>query len=84
MHSPIVEKLPVVDKTLPPDHLQFAKVLNSAQQLLLVKKNRIRVNRASIVPKNCEFVRFVRVRTPPYRYEGQSRTKVDALICILL
>ena len=30
VHSPVVEKLPVVDKTLPPDHFYLAKVPNSA------------------------------------------------------
>ena len=48
------------------------------------------MTRASTVPKNCEFVRVRTISTspypyknrPPYWYEGQNRTKVDALILI--
>ena len=38
VHSPVVEKLPVVDKTLPPDHFYLAKVPSSGQFPVVDKK----------------------------------------------
>ena len=38
MHSSVVEKPPVVDKTLPPDHFYFAKVPSSGQFPVVDKK----------------------------------------------
>ena len=39
MHSPVVEKLPVVDKTLPPNHFYLAKVPSSGQFPVVDKKS---------------------------------------------
>ena len=38
VHSPIVEKLPVVDKTLPPDNFYLAKAPSSGQLSVVDKK----------------------------------------------
>ena len=38
VHSPVVEKLPVVDKTLPPDHFYLAKAPSSGQFPVVDKK----------------------------------------------
>ena len=38
VHSPVVEKLPVVDKTLPPDHFYLAKAPSSGQLPVVDKK----------------------------------------------
>ena len=38
MHSSVVEKLPVVDKTLPPDNFYLAKVPSSGQLPVVDKK----------------------------------------------
>ena len=38
VHSPVVEKLPVVDKTLPPNHFYLAKVPSSGQFPVVDKK----------------------------------------------
>ena len=43
MHSPVVEKLPVVDKTLPPDHFYLAKVPISGQFPVVDKKSGISI-----------------------------------------
>ena len=39
VHSPVVEKLPVVDKTLPPNHFYLAKVPSSGQFPVVDKKS---------------------------------------------
>ena len=41
VHSPVVEKLPVADKYLPPYHSYLAKVHNSGQFPVVDKKSRI-------------------------------------------
>ena len=39
VHSPVVEKLPVVDKTLPPNHFYLVKVPSSGQFPVVDKKS---------------------------------------------
>ena len=44
MHSPVVEKLLVVDKTLPPDHFYLAKAPSSGQFQVVDKKSGIYIS----------------------------------------